>query len=104
MQVLIDAEGMMKVTHMVQMPNLQHENWGAMPSGHDSSQQVELLSSFWHRSSDLKSILVSIHCFPPELSLCWHLSAEAVMLALLARLSAAWGLVKARSMCAMCPM
>ena len=39
-QVLIDAEGMMKVTHMIQMPNLQHDNWGAMPSGHDSSQQV----------------------------------------------------------------
>lgn len=54
MQVLIDAEGMMKVTHMIQMPNLQHENWGAMPSGHDSSQQVELLSSFWQRSSDLR--------------------------------------------------
>eukprot|EP00891_Asterochloris_glomerata_P008270 jgi/Astpho2/8270/fgenesh1_pg.00122_%23_41_t len=40
-KVLIDAEGMMKVTHMVQMPNLQHENWGAMPSGHDSSQQTQ---------------------------------------------------------------
>ena len=39
-QVLIDAEGMMKVTHMIQMPNLQHDNWGAMPSGNDPSQQV----------------------------------------------------------------
>ena len=38
--MLIDAEGMMKVTHMIQMPNLQHKNWGAMPSGQDSSQQV----------------------------------------------------------------
>ena len=38
--MLIDAEGMMKVTHMIQMPNLQHDSWGAMPSGHDSSQQV----------------------------------------------------------------
>ena len=127
MQVLIDAEGMMKVTHMIQMPHLQHDNWGAMPSGPDSSQQVgagvfslasadslaselhscsrQLLHASTspcalasatlthHHGSDLRVVLSSIVCSPTGLCQCWHLGAEAIMPALLSRLSAAWWIV-----------